>query len=143
MRPNSLLQPGYRPTGKIPLLEWACEQSLETGLLPANQLSQNKKFFLLASRCSAKTKVIAYFCLIIILVFKKMIQLFLKFWPITPAHILLVHTDTISVKLSRRSSFFGCSLMETWTIDVCEERSQSLCVPQSPISQIVTGTCTP
>ena len=37
---------------------------------------------------------------------------------------------------------FGCSLMEMWTMDICEGRSWSLYVPQSPVSWIVTGTCT-
>ena len=37
---------------------------------------------------------------------------------------------------------FGCSLMEMWTMDICEGRSWSLYVPQSPVSWIVTRTCT-
>ena len=32
--------------------------------------------------------------------------------------IYVVQTDTILFKLSNRSSFFGCSLIETWTMDV-------------------------
>ena len=45
------------------------------------------------------------------------------------ANIYKVHTDTHSLQLSKRCSLFGSSLM-----DVCEERSQNLYVPQSPVS---------
>ena len=32
--------------------------------------------------------------------------------------------------------------METWTMDVCEKKSQSLYVPQSAVFWIIAGTCT-
>ena len=51
-------------------------------------------------------------------------------------HILyIVHTDTFLVKLSKKSSFFGCSLVETWTMDIYEGRSLSLYIPKSPVSK--------
>ena len=51
-----------------------------------------------------------------------------------------VYTDTFSVNLST-DFIFGCSLKETWTMYICEERSRSLYFPQSPVSWIV-NKCT-
>ena len=58
---------------------------------------------------------------------------FLKAWPIgprfTPAHSI-VHVQSNFQYIF----IFGCSLMETWTMDVCEGKSWSLQVPQATVS---------
>ena len=62
----------------------------------------------------------------------------------TLAHVFkIVHIDTFLVELSKRSSFFDIpSWIRGPCVDVCEDRSWSLYVPQSPVSWVVTRTCT-
>ena len=67
-------------------------------------------------------------------------------WPIGPisntAHVLkstyrTIFSQTFKVQTDLH---FGCFLMEMLTNEVCEEKSQSLRVPQPPVSWIVTRT---
>ena len=72
-------------------------------------------------------------------------RIFLRFDPFG-LHLLqhifyLVHTDTLFSRTFKQIFIFACFLMEMWTMDICEERSWSLNVPQSPVSWIITGTC--
>ena len=71
---------------------------------------------------------------------------FFQGWPIgpafTPAHDLdRTYRHNFS-KTFKEISIFECSLMKIWTMDICEERNQSLYVPWPPVSWIVTRTCT-